>query len=311
MEGENDNASGAFWPATAAMVANSYRAIHPQIRATGFRTHGLRLRALGLSGLPRLAEDFLLNTRYRRQDRESEVSIQSYFFDPGVLMLSLLGQESGAGVERVPLPEGIKLRRELGEVLGRRRSRRSYTGDPIALDYLATIVRSAGAVTARATVDMPSGDQAELSLRVAPSGGGLYPLDVWVAALRVDGLRRGLYRYDPLEDELLAVRAEERVDDLLDAFALPEEVVSLSRAVAVLLLVGKPWRSMRKYGDRGLRFLFVEAGAIAENVHLAAAALGFGSVDCASVCEDEAHAALAIDGLYETLIHTVILGYPS
>jgi SagB-type dehydrogenase family enzyme len=65
---------------------------------------------------------------------------------------------------------------------------------------------------------------------------------------------------------------------------------------------------MRKYGNRGLRFLFLEAGAMAQNIHLACEALGLGSFDCASVYDDEVHEALGIDGLHESLLHTVIIG---
>jgi SagB-type dehydrogenase family enzyme len=89
---------------------------------------------------------------------------------------------------------------------------------------------------------------------------------------------------------------------------MPDEQISVSRANAVFLLIGQPWKSMRKYGPRGLRLLFLEAGAISQNVHLATAALGLGSVDCASVYDDEAHEVLGLDGLHEVLLHVLILG---
>jgi SagB-type dehydrogenase family enzyme len=66
---------------------------------------------------------------------------------------------------------------------------------------------------------------------------------------------------------------------------------------------------MRKYGPRGLRYLLIEAGAITQNIHLATQALGFASVDCASVVDAEVHEVLDIDGLYEALIHTIVIGY--
>jgi SagB-type dehydrogenase family enzyme len=95
------------------------------------------------------------------------------------------------------------------------------------------------------------------------------------------------------------------------AFAIPEEVIALNRAALVLLLVGRPWKVLRKYGDRGIRYLFVEAGALAENVHLACGALGLGSVDCASVHDNELHAALGFDGEFRMLVHTVVIGVPA
>jgi SagB-type dehydrogenase family enzyme len=180
----------------------------------------------------------------------------------------------------------------------------------MALNYLATIVRSAGAITGQATVDLMNGEQTTVSFRAAPSGGGLYPIDIYLASLRVTDLERGLFRYDPLEDRILQYGDPAEVDKLLAAFAVPQEIITLEQANLVFLLVGHPWRSMRKYGNRGLRFLSLEAGAIAQNINLASEALGFGSVDCASVYDDEIHETMRLDGIFQTLLHTIIVGYP-
>lgn len=65
---------------------------------------------------------------------------------------------------------------------------------------------------------------------------------------------------------------------------------------------------MRKYGARGLRFLFVEAGHIAASMSLISNALDLGAVECGSLCDDEVHDLLEIDGLFETYIHSLIVG---
>jgi nitroreductase len=59
-----------------------------------------------------------------------------------------------------------------------------------------------------------------------------------------------------------------------------------------------------------MRHVFLEAGAIAEHVNLAAAALGIGSVDSSSFYDDEVHEALGIDGVFEALVHAQVLGVP-
>lgn len=295
----------------AAVYANSYGAVHPWVGATGFRTHGLRRRSLGEARFPRVAEDFLVNTRYSRHDRETDLSIRDYFLDPGVTMLSLVGHDDRAGLEQRPLPRGPRLRREFGEVLGGRRSRRLYTGDPVPFDSLATIVRAGGAVTTEATAELMGGGEAKLYLRTAPSGGGLYPVEMLVVALRVTGLEKGVYRHVPVSDSLALIGDRRCAEDIVGCLALPEEIVSVSRMSAIVLLTGWPWRSMRKYGPRGLRYLFVEAGAIAQNINLATEALGLGSVDCASFYDDELHDALGVDGLEQTVVHAVLVGQPS
>lgn len=305
----HDEQKGRAALENAAVFSNSFKAVHPWTQSTGFRTHGLRYRTFGASADPHVAEEFLLNTRYHRHDRETELSIQSYFTDRGVTALAHLGEEEPAGLPALALPEGVRLRRDLGDVIRHRQSSRSYTGDPIGLDYLASLLRAAGSVSHETATPLEMGGEQTLRFRTVPSGGGLYPLDIHVAALRIRGLERGLYRYAPLDDALLRVRGPEGADAITGCFAVPDEVVAITRAAAVLLLVGRPWRSMRKYGPRGLRFVLHEAGATAQTVHLAAEALGVGSVDCASFIDDEMHEALGIDGAYQTLLHTVVLGY--
>lgn len=97
---------------------------------------------------------------------------------------------------------------------------------------------------------------------------------------------------------------------LLTTFSIPNEQITYKKASAIFMLVGSPWRSMRKYGARGLRFMLQEAGAISQNTHLTVTALGLGSVDCASLYDDEVQEILNIDGRYNTLLHTMLIGVP-
>jgi SagB-type dehydrogenase family enzyme len=292
----------------SAAYANSFKALDPWFGATGFRTTELSY----CSPLPfretQVAEEFLVNTRLTRHDRESEASIAAYFTESAAVMLSLAGREEEGEHDSVELSDGDVLRMELGEALARRRSHRTYTGDTIDLDCLAAVLRGAAGVSARAHTETADGSPLTFELRTAPSAGGLYPIELHVAALRIRGLERGIYRYDSSGHHLVRTGAQQDLERLLGACAMPDEQISVSRANAVFLLIGQPWKSMRKYGPRGLRLLFLEAGAISQNVHLATAALGLGSVDCASVYDDEAHEVLGLDGLHEVLLHVLILG---
>jgi SagB-type dehydrogenase family enzyme len=289
--------------AGAAVYANSYRTLRPLIGSTGLRTHPLRYEAARHAD-GRVAEEFLVNSRLLRRDVEFELSVGTHFTDSAQAMLSLAGAEGKRGFRTVPLPRSVELRLAFGETVRRRRSRRVYTGDAMPLAYLATIARAACGITGQTAGD----GQATLSLRSTASGGGLYPIDLHFAALRVDGLPRGTYLYDPRRDALWQTGDEADLDAVMAAFAAPDQVISTSQATAVCLLTGRPWRTMRKYGARGMRHLFLEAGAMAAHINLAATALGFGSVDCSSIYDDEAHEALRMDGLYEALVHSVVLG---
>jgi len=293
--------------ATEAVIANNLRPANPSIVATGLRTHAARYDALRMVSSARVAEEFLINSRLRRGDVEMGLSNMSYFTEPAVALLALLGRAERLGSHGVSLPQSVELHMSLSEVIRRRRSVRAYSGDAMPLACLATIIRAACGITEHtAGRDNVPG----FALRSTPSGGTLYPIDLHLAALHVEGLPRGLYAYDPHRDALWQTGDEGEGNALLEALALPGQVITEKHASAVCLLVGRPWRSMRKYGPRGMRYVFLEAGAVAEHISLAAVALGFGSVHCASFYDDEVHEGLEVDGLYEALIHAVVLGTP-
>jgi SagB-type dehydrogenase family enzyme len=293
---------------TSAAFQNASRTLPGWLSSTGFRTAALRHDGASTWSTPRPAEDFLVNSCLRRGDPETENSIRAYFSEPAKLMLSLAGSEPPNPAHEAALPASVPLQMTLDAAIARRRTVREYTGDELPAAYLAALLRTAGGITGTAEVDVAGLGSRTLRFRAAPSAGGLYPVELWVAVLRVGGLARGIFRYSPRRDRLVAEGGAAAVDGILAAVAAPEELLAVSRAAAILLLVGRPWRSMRKYGDRGLRFLFLEAGAMAEHVNLAAAALGVGSADCASVYDDEVHRALGLDGLHETLLHAVVVG---
>jgi SagB-type dehydrogenase family enzyme len=232
----------------------------------------------------------------------------AYLTREAAAMLSLIGKEEKRGGAFVALPKPAPLGMGLGEVISRRRSVRKFSGEAVPFESLAALIKAASGITATSP---RSNENSGFALRSTPSGGGLYPVDLYIAAMRVIGLQRAVYFYDPHRDGLWLTADHTATDALLAALALPHQVIEQDRACAVFLLVSRPWRSMRKYGNRGLRHVFIEAGAMAEHVSLAAVALNLGSVHCASFYDDEAHEAIGIDGLHETLVHSIFLGVRS
>jgi SagB-type dehydrogenase family enzyme len=297
--------------ANTAAYTNLSKEVLPRAPSTGLRTNVFRFSVLDEQWLPRIAEEFLINSRLVRNDVEGTVSMINYLSDPSMLMVALLGEQQADALREVQLPQSIGLKMGVSDALARRRSSRSYSGDPIELDVLATLIRGCAGVTGIGEADLVCGGKVRLQFRSAPSGGGLYPVELYVVPLRVNGLNPGIYQYNAKRDVLMAREGVDAVDRIVSSLAVPEEFISVANANAIFLLMGVPWRSMRKYGARGMRFLFLEAGAMAENLNLSCAALGLGSLDCASFYDDEVHDALGADGLYEALLHAVIVGQPT
>jgi SagB-type dehydrogenase family enzyme len=113
-------------------------------------------------------------------------------------------------------------------------------------------------------------DDLTLHFRAAPSAGALYPVEAYVVCGDVDGLSAGLYHFEPVTFSLQPLRDGDWRARLGEAAADPE----LAAAPATVALTGVPWRTMWKYGERGYRHLFWDAGAVAANLIEAGAAMG-------------------------------------
>jgi len=289
----------------AAVWGDSYD-IYNTADALGFKTNSFHHAVL--SPTQRLSEDFLVNSRLRRHDPELNNSIEMYLEDAGVSMISLLGNEDMHANQCLSLPESIPLHLEVGAALVRRRSARQYTGDKISCSVLATIIRSAMGVTASAEITLEDESQVRLHFRSIPSSGGLYPLDLYIVVIHVQGINPGIYRYLPKQDQLIKVADQDSIPGILDACSVSDDSINCSRANALFLLSGQAWRCMRKYGNRGMRFLFQECGAIAQNINLAVTALGLGSVECGGFYDDEVNKLLKLDGVFNAFLHAIVVG---
>lgn len=147
------------------------------------------------------------------------------------------------------------------EALIERRSVREYTGEALTLGEVSQLLWAAQGTTDRK------------GFRTAPSAGALYPLEVYVVVGDVTGLSPGVYRYVPDEHEILRVGSEDRRVELAAA-SLDQEWVK--EAAVDLVFTAVPERTTSKYGDRGVRYVHMEAGHAAQNVYLQAETLGLG-----------------------------------
>lgn len=297
--------------AKATVSITSYRVASPGAEAVGLRTNQFKTDNPAHDAFPRAAEDFLVATRITRWDRDFAISVGDYFDDPMVEAYGKLDHDVYLEGDAVQLPPSSASQMDLDEAVRHRRTLRYFTGDPGDLPDIAAMVRNACAVTGVAEVTKSDGESVEYRYRATPSGGGLYPVELWFASINVRGLPRGIYRYSPLRDEFVRNGTEAEVEAVLRSVSTPEDDLNAQSAAGIFLLVGTPSRSTRKYGPRGVRFMFHEAGAISEHLHLTATALGTGSADYSSFFDDDANEALGLDGTGRMLLHMVLTGVPS
>jgi len=85
----------------------------------------------------------------------------------------------------------------------------------------------------------------------------------------------GLFHYLSVK-HLLEQRTDEKLRPELALAALGQEFIK--DAPVTLVFAAEFSRTTQRYGQRGIRYVYMEAGHAAQNVHLQAEALGLGSV---------------------------------
>lgn len=192
--------------------------------------------------------------------------------------------------------------RSLDEVMLSRETARSFARDPIRLDELAKVLfMSYGITRDNAGTEFPR------PFRVVPSGGALYPLELYLHASRVEGLDPGLFHYDPEDQTLDLLRPGDASDEIAGFFVQPELVLD----AAVTVFVSAVFiRSTFKYGDRGYRFVLMEAGHLAQNANLAAQEMGLATANVGGYLDRDVDRYLGMDGVSESTVYVLLAGRP-
>jgi len=121
-------------------------------------------------------------------------------------------------------------------------------------------------------------------LRTAPSAGALYPLEVYAVVGDVKDLNPGVYRYEPVGHQLVKTMDGDRRGELASA-ALGQG--SVKDGAVAFVFTGVYERTTGKYGDRGIRYVHIEVGHVAENLCLQANAMGLGSVTVGAFSDEQ------------------------
>ena len=187
---------------------------------------------------------------------------------------------------RLPEPkrEGdMSLERAIAE----RRSERSYRSKQLSQEEISQILWSAQGITS------------DRGYRAAPSAGGLYPMELYAAT------EEGVFHYKPRKHRLRILAKTDLREELSQA-ALGQAWVREAPMVVVLCAVYE--RVTSKYGQRGIRYVHMEAGHIAQNIHLQAEVLGLGSVPVGAFNAKDVRSLLSLPADQEP-VYIIPVGY--
>ena len=201
---------------------------------------------------------------------------------------------------KVPLPvfEPERLM-TLDEILSERKSIREYQPKPLTLGQLSYLLW--------ASTGVQRAEQG-YEFRTAPSAGALYPIETYIVANDICELESGVYHYGVHNHELERVRTGDFRSQTAAA-ALGQAMCAAAPAVFAWTAIFA--RSTWKYGQRGYRYIYLDAGHIAENLALAAVSLDLGTCQSGALFDDDVNKLLGVDGVGESIVYMSVVGVPA
>ena len=201
-----------------------------------------------------------------------------------------------ADTKKIKLPVPDYQGMPLETALKKRRSIRNFKSRGISTQELSQILFAAQGIT---------GKMYEKSLRTAPSGGALYPIELYAAVNNVTGIEKGIYHYSVIDHSIELIKKGDYSDEITDA-AFKQEMAG--EASITLIMTAIFARITSKYGDRGYRYAYIECGHISQNIYLQATSLGLGSVCIGAFSDSDVNRLLEIDGKNEAAIYLHSVG---
>ena len=193
-------------------------------------------------------------------------------------------------------PAGGPAAADLWICLQKRRSLRRYRDRPLSMEELTALVWATQGVTQASHPYL---------MRTAPSAGALYPVETYLAVHRVSGVEPGIWHLNIPDFALELVNPGDCRRRLVEA-CLSQQF--MGTAAVAFIWTGILNRAMNKYRERAIRYLFLDAGHICQNLMLAATALGLGCCPVGAFFDDEVEQLTQVDGREEVALYLAAVG---
>lgn len=187
---------------------------------------------------------------------------------------------------------------DLTTAIAERQSVRTYAATPLSLDELAYLLWATQGVRHQAS---PS-----TAFRTVPSAGCRHSFETYICAMNVTGLEPGVYRYLPLDNQLLQVATAADIGQQAARAALGQSFVG--KAAATFIWTAIPYRMEWRYGTAAHKVIAIDAGHVCQNLYLACAAVSAGTCAIAAYHQQAMDELLGIDGNEEFTLYLAPVG---
>ena len=189
-------------------------------------------------------------------------------------------------------------RRDLTEAIQNRKSRRHFKDQSLTIEELSYLLWATQGI--RRQVD------AATTMRTVPSAGSRHALETYLCVFNVEGIDEGIYRYLPLEHQLLFIDSRDDLKSSLIQAAFNQFYTGSSAVTFIWATI--PYRMEWRYDLAAHKVILLDAGHVCQNLYLACEAIGAGTCAIAAYDQDKMDELIGLDGKDEFVIYMAPVG---
>ena len=239
-----------------------------------------------------IGKEFMEKTKYRYLVQSDQMK--------GLPPPSLeLNHEISKEIIDLPDPKSETLKNvTVHEAIDNRKSIRQYSSEPMSIGEVSFLLWS--------TQGIKEVVQNYITLRTVPSAGARHALETYLLVNNISNVQSGLYRFLPLEYKIIREVDDSDMAERIGEACFHQNFVNTSAVTFIWTAV--VYRMKWRYGERGYRYLHLDAGHVCQNLYLAAESIDCGVCAIAAFSDDDMNALLNIDGVEQFAIYIATVG---
>ncbi len=252
-----------------------------------------------------MVETFHENTKISHATRPLlDRSIFKHLFNGSYILSDSRNNKNYFLKPEAALPKAKAIDMSFDTISEKRTSSRNFNSGPLTDQELSDLLASLR-ITRRHTSDLNK--NAKLAYRTYASAGALYPIEIYILLPNQDHTAWSAMYYSPKKHTLTTIHTGITPEIISEYF---QDYSNMnSKSGAIVLLTGIFERSLDKYGPLGYRFSLLEAGGILQQLGLASAGMGLGSLVWGGTYDNEINKLLKIDGVNEAYLSCLFVGH--
>ena len=207
--------------------------------------------------------------------------------------------KSGEIIDLPKVDKSIITKSDIFQCILDRESKRVYLDEAITLEELSYLLMMTQGIKSIKGNNY-------VGLRPVPSAGGRHPFETYLVILNVESLRKGIYRYLPLEHKLLFIKDEENLDEKLVEGVYRQKFAG--EAAVTFIWACIPYRTEWRYADRSYKISLLDAGHIGQALYLACETIGLGTCAIAAYNQELIDDLISVDGEDEFAVYISPVG---